>query len=92
MVRWKSVTELEEQSKTKIKIESTEEHIVEIKLIMDRVNALEKIKERTGETEEFFVLQSKLLEAMAHILLHWKMTVMPEVFEMGAKQRAAEEN
>ena len=91
MVRWKSVTELEEQSKTKIKIESTEEHIVEIKLIMDRVNALEKIKERTGETEEFFVLQSKLLEAMAHILLHWKMTVMPEMFEM-AKQKMIEEN
>ena len=91
MVRWNSVTELEEQSKTKIKIESTEEHIVEIKLIMDRVNALEKIKERTGETEEFFVLQSKLLEAMAHILLHWKMTVMPEMFEM-AKQKMIEEN
>ena len=91
MVRWKSVTELEEQSKTKIKIESTEEHIVEIKLIMDRVNALEKIKERTGETEEFFVLQSKLLEAMAHILLHWKMTVMPEMFE-SAKQKMTEEN
>ena len=91
MVRWKSVTELEEQSKTKIKIESTEEHIVEIKLIMDRVNALEKIKERTGATEEFFVIQSKLLEAMAHILLHWKMTVMPEMFEM-AKQKMIEEN
>ena len=91
MVRWNSVTELEEQSKTKIKIESTEEHIVEIKLIMDRVNALEKIKERTGATEEFFVIQSKLLESMAHILLHWKMTVMPEVFEM-AKQKMIEEN
>ena len=91
MVRWKSVTELEEQSKTKIKIESTEEHIVEIKLIMDRVNALEKIKERTGETEEFFVIQYKLLESMAHILLHWKMTVMPEIFEM-AKQKMIEEN
>ena len=91
MVRWKSVTELEEQSKTKIKIESTEEHIVEIKLIMDRVNALEKIKERTGATEEFFVIQYKLLESMAHILLHWKMTVMPEIFEM-AKQKMIEEN
>jgi len=73
--------ELEEQRTIKMKIESTEDHIDDIKSIMERVNALEKIKERTGATEEFFKIQSNLLTALAGIIMHWKMTAEPELFE-----------